>query len=221
MTTRPMTTTPLPVADHDSVRVRAKVALPTRYGEFETLAFVTDGDPTAHLALVLGDVAGHDVVVRVHSECVTGEVFGSLRCDCGDQLDQALRQVAAAGRGVVVYLRGHEGRGIGLVDKLRAYALQASGLDTIDANLALGRGVDERSYDAAARMLAHLGVRSVALMTNNPDKVSALSRSGVPCSRIVPMMAAVNEYNQHYLQAKAGRLGHHGLGTALACQELA
>jgi 3,4-dihydroxy 2-butanone 4-phosphate synthase/GTP cyclohydrolase II len=216
-----MTPTPAQVPIPHEVQVQAQVSLPTRHGHFETLAFVTGSDSTAHLALVLGDVAGHDVVVRVHSECLTGEVLGSLRCDCGDQLDQALRHLAFAGRGVVVYLRGHEGRGIGLVDKLRAYALQESGLDTIDANLALGRAVDERSYEAAAGVLSHLGVRSVALMTNNPDKVLALSRCGVPVHRTIPMMAAVNRYNQRYLHAKADRLGHHGLATPMARQELA
>jgi 3,4-dihydroxy 2-butanone 4-phosphate synthase/GTP cyclohydrolase II len=221
-----MTTTRLPVAAHDgtqvpAIQVQARATLPTRHGAFETLAYVSDGDPTPHLALVLGDPAGHDVLVRVHSECLTGEVLGSLRCDCGDQLDQALRHLAFAGRGVVVYLRGHEGRGIGLVDKLRAYALQESGLDTIDANLALGRAVDERSYEAAAGVLSHLGVRSVALMTNNPDKVLALSRCGVPVHRTIPMMAAVNRHNQRYLHAKADRLGHAGLAATAARKELA
>jgi 3,4-dihydroxy 2-butanone 4-phosphate synthase / GTP cyclohydrolase II len=197
------------------VRVQARVSLPTRHGHYETLAFAAGDDPTTHLALVRGAVADDDVLVRVHSECLTGETLGSLRCDCGGQLEEALDLIAAAGQGVLVYLRGHEGRGIGLVDKLRAYALQDTGLDTVDANLALGHQVDERSYEPAAAILAHLGVRSVTLMTNNPDKILSLTRHGVRCHRVLPTAPAVNQHNELYLRTKAERLGHRVIGLGL------
>jgi len=202
------------------VQVQARVSLPTKYGHFETLAFVAGADQTTHLALVRGVVARDDVLARVHSECLTGEVLGSLRCDCGEQLDLALQRIAAAGRGVLVYLRGHEGRGIGLVDKLRAYVLQEAGLDTVDANLVLGRRRDERSYESAAAILAYLGVRSVALMTGNPDKIRALTERGVPCNRVLTMATPVNQHNEHYLRTKADRLGHRVIGLGPVRQPL-
>jgi 3,4-dihydroxy 2-butanone 4-phosphate synthase/GTP cyclohydrolase II len=207
-----MTASEILVRSSCDVRVQARVSLPTKYGRYETLAFAAGDDPTTHLALTRGAVADDDVLVRVHSECLTGEVLGSLRCDCGDQLDGALERIAAAGHGVLVYLRGHEGRGIGLVNKLRAYVLQDAGLDTVDANLALGYQVDERSYEPAAAILAHLGVRSVTLMTNNPDKILSLARHGVPCNRVLPMAPAVNQHNEQYLRTKADRLGHRVIG---------
>lgn len=198
------------------VRVQARALLPTRYATFEILAF-TAGEPgPTHIALTLGQFTRAGVLVRVQSECLTGEVFASLRCDCGDQLQIALSRIAQAGRGVVVYLRDHEGRGVGLVNKLRAYALQEQGLDTVDANLALGLPVDARSYEAAADLLNHLGVRGVRLMTNNPDKARAVScgvnGAGIP-AEIVAMPAAVNPHNAAYLDAKALRLGHGGIFT--------
>jgi GTP cyclohydrolase II len=177
-----------------------------------------EGDANTHLLLVRGDVRGHEVLTRVHSECLTGEVLGSLKCDCGEQLDTALQRIAVAGRGVVVYLRGHEGRGIGLVDKLRAYALQDAGLDTIEANLALGYPVDARDYRAAGTALAWLGVRGVRLMTNNADKVRPLTELGIDCV-CVPMAATVNPHNGRYLSVKREGLGHRGIQRYEQCDE--
>ena len=194
----------------------ARTALPTRWGTFTTLAFRYGDDPHDHLALVRGDVQGDvpgdaadEVLVRIHSECLTGEVLGSLKCDCGDQLERALELIAAADRGVLVYLRGHEGRGIGLAEKLRAYALQEAGLDTVDANLALGYPVDARDFRPAAALLQLLGVRRVALLTNNGDKADVLT-SGM-LSRVVAMPTVANPHNERYLRTKRDRLGHHGL----------
>lgn len=159
---------------------------------------------------MLGDVATDEVLVRVHSECLTGDVLSSLRCDCGPQLRSALTSIADEGRGVVVYLRGHEGRGIGLLNKLRAYSLQDDGLDTVDANVALGLPVDSRDYSPAAAILAHLGVRSIRLLTNNPDKVEAMSRAGwTSVTEVVPMPSPPNPHNARYLATKAARLGQH------------
>jgi len=194
----------------DELRAEVRTSLPTRYGPFDVLAFRMAEDAVTHLALVRGDVRGHDVLARVHSECLTGEVLGSLKCDCGQQLDTALRRIAGADRGIVVYLRGHEGRGIGLVEKLRAYALQNTGLDTIEANLALGYPVDARDYRAAGAVLAWLGVRGVRLLTNNADKVRALTTFGIHTDAL-PMPAAVNPHNRPYLFAKRERLGQRGI----------
>jgi len=191
---------------------RSVASVPTRWGAFEVIAFVeTDG--TEHLALVLGDVAaasgeGRGVLVRLHSECLTGDVFGSHRCDCGPQLHAALSTVAQAGRGVVVYLCGHEGRGVGLVDKLRAYQLQESGLDTVDANTHLGLPVDARDYRAGALILADLHVASVRLLTNNPAKVAGLADHGVRVDEQVPLVVPATVHNERYLRTKAVRLGH-------------
>lgn len=193
------------------VRIVARTALPTRWGTFTTLAFRYGDDPHDHLALVAGEVEGadDDVLVRIHSECLTGEVLGSLKCDCGDQLEGALELIAAAGRGVLVYLRGHEGRGIGLAEKLRAYELQESGLDTVDANLALGHPVDARDFRPAAAVLRLLGVRRVALLTNNGDKAGVLPPGML--GRVVPMPTVANPHNEGYLRTKRERLGHSGL----------
>lgn len=189
--------------------VHSSVDFPTTHGYFRLLSFsVTGAMDITHLALVCGDPGGDDALVRVHSECLTGDVFGSLRCDCGEQRDCAIAEIAAAGRGVLVYLRGHEGRGIGLNAKLRAYALQGRGLDTVDANLALGLPVDDRDFAPAAALLHWLGVRSVRLLTNNPDKAAALTGLGVTCRRLVPMATTVNRYNERYLRTKSDRLGH-------------
>jgi len=163
-----------------------------------------------HVALVVGNVAApseEPVLVRVHSECWTGEVLRSHKCDCRDQLDHALRAIAAAGRGVVVYLR-QEGRGIGLGNKIRAYALQEKGIDTVDANRMLGFGDDERTYDVAAAMLSSLGVKAVALMTNNPKKMEGLRAHGVEVTSRVPISVEPNPHNADYLAVKAKRMGH-------------
>jgi 3,4-dihydroxy 2-butanone 4-phosphate synthase/GTP cyclohydrolase II len=191
------------------VRRAAQTSLPTDHGVFLSYCYVGTSDPVEHMALAMGDVRdGHDVLVRVHSECLTGDLFGSHRCDCGEQLDAALRRIAAEGRGVLVYLRGHEGRGIGLANKLRAYELQEQGLDTLDANLALGLPVDLRRYDVAAQMLADLGVRSVRLMTNNPDKSRDLVAHGIEVNSREPIVVVPGPANVRYLRAKRDRLGH-------------
>ncbi len=161
------------------------------------------------MALVLGDVTdGADVLTRLHSECLTGDVFGSLRCDCGAQLEAAMAAISAEGRGVVMYLRGHEGRGVGLLSKLQAYELQDAGADTVDANTELGLPVDAREYSAGAQMVADLGVRSVRLLTNNPAKVTGLTEGGVDITARVPLAGAVTPYNRRYLMTKRDKLGH-------------
>ncbi len=202
------------------VRVLAQAILPTRHGRFTALAFTaataatTTGGGAEHLALLHGRVGTAGVLARIHSECLTGETLGSLRCDCGEQLDRALDAIAAQGAGVLIYLRGHEGRGIGLAQKLRAYALQEQGLDTIEANLALGLPVDARDYSPAVGMLRFLGIRSVRLLTNNPGKRAALAAGGIGCSELVAMPATVTPHNRRYLDAKALLLGHGGLRPA-------
>lgn len=191
-----------------ATRELARVTLPTPYGQFEARAFQS-GESGAHLALVKGDVDGRSgVLTRLHSECLTGDALGSLRCDCGMQLRLALRMIAAAGTGVLVYVTGHEGRGIGLLNKLRAYVEQDNGADTVDANLHLGLPVDARSYDEAAAVLAALGVRSVTLLTNNPDKVGALQRLEVTVDDVRPLQIAPHARNLDYLRTKTSRLGH-------------
>ncbi|MGW4112508.1 GTP cyclohydrolase II [Actinosynnema sp. NPDC004786] len=186
----------------------AESDLVTRRGAFRAVAFRDGGHE--HLALVHGRPAGcEDVLVRVHSECLTGDLFGALRCECGDQLGAALDRIVAEGGGVLVYLRGHEGRGIGLVAKVRTHVLQdEQGLDTLDSATALGLPVDVRDYAPAARVLRHLGVSSVRLMSNNPDKVLALRANGVEVSARVPHLAPPNPHNVGYLIAKRDRLGH-------------
>ncbi|CPS43720.1 GTP cyclohydrolase II [Mycobacteroides abscessus] len=199
------------VVQPPSVVILSEAAVETVVGGFAAIQFSVMGDTATHIALVRGDVSGDSVLTRVHSECLTGDVFGSRRCDCGQQLIAAMSAVAKAGRGVVVYLRGHEGCGIGLVNKFRAYALQERGLDTIEANLALGLPVDARSYEGAAGILKYLKVRSVALLTNNPEKVKSLARSGIRCSAVIPMSAFLFEDNRRYLTVKAEKMGHRGL----------
>jgi 3,4-dihydroxy 2-butanone 4-phosphate synthase/GTP cyclohydrolase II len=159
-----------------------------------------------HVAVIAGE-PGENPIVRVHSECLTGEVFGSLKCECGPQLHESLELIQREG-GVVVYLRGHEGRGIGLVNKLRAYKLQEGGLDTFDANLALGFPVDSRDYGAAVAILEDLGISSVRLLTNNPDKAKQLEAHGMIVSELVPLLVGVSEFNQDYLDVKRDRMGH-------------
>ncbi|MCU7821377.1 bifunctional 3,4-dihydroxy-2-butanone-4-phosphate synthase/GTP cyclohydrolase II [Kitasatospora sp. DSM 101779] len=193
----------------------AVTALPTEYGDFTAVGYRGTIDGVEHLALVAGGLdadgrlpEGEDVLVRLHSECLTGDVLGSLRCDCGPQLQASLRQVAEAGRGVVLYLRGHEGRGIGLSHKLRAYELQEQGRDTVDANLDLGLPADARDYSIGAQMLADLGVRSLTLLTNNPHKQNALTEHGLKVKGRLPVETRVGEHNERYLRTKRDRMGH-------------
>jgi GTP cyclohydrolase II len=184
------------------------VVIPTPYGEFRTRAFETSGGHV-YLALTRGDLGdGQSVLTRLHSECLTGDALGSLRCDCGVQLRTALRAVTAEGRGVVLYLTGHEGRGIGLVNKLRAYMEQDLGADTLDANLRLGLPADSRDYADAGAVLTALGVRSVRLLSNNPDKADGLRRAGVPVESVVPLATAAQGRNLRYLTTKEARFGH-------------
>ena len=191
-----------------SVREVAKLPLGTSFGEFDLRAFELPSGPV-YLALVRGDLGdGRSVLTRLHSECLTGDALGSLRCDCGTQLRSAARAIATEGRGVLVYATGHEGRGIGLVNKLRSYMLQEEGADTFDANVRLGFPPDAREYDAAARCLALLGVRSVRLLTNNPAKVEALAKAGIAVAETIPLQTAPHLRNLDYLRAKEARLGH-------------
>ncbi|GAA1169817.1 3,4-dihydroxy 2-butanone 4-phosphate synthase/GTP cyclohydrolase II [Kitasatospora gansuensis] len=193
----------------------AVTQLPTVHGEFTAIGYKGTLDGVEHIALVAGGLgadgklpAGEDVLVRLHSECLTGDVFGSLRCDCGPQLQTALAQVAAAGRGVVLYLRGHEGRGIGLTHKLRAYELQEQGRDTVDANLELGLPADARDYSIGAHMLTDLGVHTLTLLTNNPDKIAALTEHGLKVTDRRPVEIEPGEHNAAYLRTKRDRMGH-------------
>ena len=190
------------------VRVDAVAELPTRFGRFKVVAFWNNRDGKDHLALVHGDVMGSsDLPTRLHSECLTGDALGSLRCDCRDQLEVALRRLSAMKRGLLLYLR-QEGRGIGLRNKIRAYALQDRGLDTVEANRALGFRDDERDYEVAAHMLASLNVESIQLMTNNPDKIAQLNRYGVKITKRIPHVIPPNEFDRRYLLTKALRSGH-------------
>ena len=186
----------------------ATTSLPTEFGAFTAHGYRDRIDGSEHVALVHGEPGPDDVLVRLHSECLTGDVFGSRRCDCGPQLEAAMAEIVQAGAGVVVYLRGHEGRGIGLLHKLQAYELQEQGQDTVDANLTLGFGEDERDYAAGAQMLRDLGVHSVRLMTNNPDKTTQLEAYGVKVSERVPVVIHPTPENLRYLQTQAERMGH-------------
>lgn len=190
------------------VKVEAVAQLPTRSGTFRIVAFWNNRDSKEHIALVHGDVLGaNEVVTRLHSECLTGDALGSQRCDCRDQLAVALERIAREPAGVLLYLR-QEGRGIGLLNKIRAYQLQDQGLDTVDANLALGFRDDERDYAVAAHMLASLTVGSVRLLTNNPKKVVALEAHGIRVAGRIPHVIPAGLYNRHYLETKAKRSGH-------------
>jgi len=190
-----------------TVDVYAEAPLPTHRGLFRAVVFRERGSGAEHVAMVMGDVQGEAVPVRIHSECLTSEVLGSLKCDCRAQLDRALDLVAARGRGVVLYLR-QEGRGIGLGNKIRAYALQARGHDTYEANRLLGFPDDLRSYDVAAQMLRLLGVRSVDLVTNNPLKVAGLVEAGLRVRRRIALPSPSNPHNAQYLRAKRDQTGH-------------
>ncbi|MEZ5211535.1 MULTISPECIES: bifunctional 3,4-dihydroxy-2-butanone-4-phosphate synthase/GTP cyclohydrolase II [unclassified Gordonia (in: high G+C Gram-positive bacteria)] len=203
------------------VRV-AEARIPTEFGDFTAVGYSSPYDDVEHVALVMGDVAGPDgagadVLVRVHSECLTGDVFGSLRCDCGPQLHAAMEAVAQEGRGVVLYMRGHEGRGIGLLHKLQAYQLQDAGSDTVDANLALGLPADARDYGIGAQILVDLGVRSMRLLTNNPAKRVGLDGYGLTIIDRVPMPVRATKENLRYLKTKRDRMGHdlQGLDDAI------
>jgi 3,4-dihydroxy 2-butanone 4-phosphate synthase/GTP cyclohydrolase II len=187
----------------------AEARIPTVHGEFTAIGFDSLLDGVEHIALVAGEIGdGADVLVRVHSECLTGDVLGSLRCDCGPQLDAALAAIAAEGRGVVLYVRGHEGRGIGLMHKLQAYQLQDAGADTVDANLALGMPADSRDYGTGAQILVDLGVRSMRLLTNNPAKRAGLEGYGLAITGRVPLPIRPNPENLRYLRTKRDRMGH-------------
>ena len=190
------------------VEIASSAALPTRFGNFRVHVFTNDRDDKEHVALVNGDVnQAEGVATRLHSECLTGDVLASLRCDCRDQLERALETLGAMPRGVLLYLR-QEGRGIGLANKIRAYGLQEQGLDTVEANLALGFRDDERDYSVAAAMLHTLGVRSVRLLTNNPIKVAELDRCGVRVEERIPHVMRAGRHNRFYLETKARRSGH-------------
>lgn len=189
------------------VEIYGEAPLPTERGEFRAVVFRDRRTGAEHVAMVMGDVAGDDVAVRIHSECLTSEVLGSLKCDCRAQLDRALDHVAALGRGVLLYLR-QEGRGIGLGNKIRAYALQAQGHDTYEANRLLGFPDDLRRYDVAGDMLRLLGVRSVALITNNPLKVTGLAEAGIPVRDRIQLPSPANPHNVEYLRVKRERTGH-------------
>ncbi|MFD1151453.1 bifunctional 3,4-dihydroxy-2-butanone-4-phosphate synthase/GTP cyclohydrolase II [Saccharothrix hoggarensis] len=187
----------------------AEARIPTAHGTFTAVGFDSKLDGIEHIAMVYGDLGdGEDVLVRVHSECLTGDVFGSLRCDCGPQLDAALEAVAAQGRGVVLYMRGHEGRGIGLMHKLQAYQLQDGGADTVDANLGLGLPADARDYGTGAQILCALGIKSMRLLTNNPAKRVGLEGYGLTVLDRVPLPISPNPENLRYLRTKRDRMGH-------------
>ena len=191
------------------VRIEAIADLPSRFGSFQIAGFWNNRDGREHVAIMKGDVFGReDVLTRVHSSCLTGDGLGSLRCDCRDQLEASLRFIGKQESGLVLYLQ-QEGRGIGLLNKLRAYALQDRGLDTVEANRALGFRDDEREYSIAAHMLFSMRVKSIQLLTNNPRKVEDLSRLGVKISRRIPHMIPPNEHNRFYLETKASRSGHY------------
>ncbi|MEE0229134.1 MAG: bifunctional 3,4-dihydroxy-2-butanone-4-phosphate synthase/GTP cyclohydrolase II [Peptococcaceae bacterium] len=190
------------------VEEAAVVKMPTKYGNFVAHGFVNHLNGEHHIALVKGDISdGKDILCRVHSECLTGDAFGSLRCDCGDQFASAMRQIEKEGRGILLYMR-QEGRGIGLINKLRAYELQDQGMDTLEANLALGFEADEREYYIGAQILRELGVKSMRLLTNNPDKVYQLSEFGMEITERVPIQVEATEYDRFYLQTKKDRMGH-------------
>jgi len=196
------------VTDQCCVQLVAIADLPSRFGDFQICGFVSPCDGKEHTAIIKGDIVGkRGVVTRVHSECLTGDVMGSKRCDCRDQLLESLKIIEKEGAGVVLYLR-QEGRNIGLTEKIRAYALQDHGLDTIDANIHLGYQPDERDYRIAASILKNLQVRSIKLLTNNPDKIRQLTSAGVQIDERLPLVIPPSEYNRAYLETKAKKSGH-------------
>ena len=186
----------------------ATAPLPTEYGDFEIHVYESEEDGETHVALVRGAVGdGRDVLVRLHSSCLTGDIFHSAKCDCGEQLHVALHRIAAEGRGILVYLN-QEGRGIGLANKIRAYALQAQGYDTVEANERLGFGADEREYGSGARILRDLGVRSVRLLSNNPKKRIGVESHGLPVTELLPLEIPASDLSREYLRTKKKKLGH-------------
>lgn len=194
--------------EHVCVHIAAIAEMPSRFGQFHIVAFYNNKDYKEHIAIVRGDVTNaEDVPVRVHSECLTGDVIGSLRCDCRDQLESALRMIGAMDRGILLYMR-QEGRGIGLINKIRAYGLQEHGYDTVEANLALGFRDDEREYGVAAHMLMSLKVKSIRLITNNPKKIEDLAKNGIAVNGRIPHVMEANEHNRFYLETKALKSGH-------------
>ncbi len=191
-----------------TVQRAASARIPTEFGDFQLSLYVNNQDDKEHLALTMGNIENErNVLTRIHSECYTGDVLGSLRCDCGEQLRNAMQAIASHGAGVIVYMR-QEGRGIGLRDKLRAYNLQDEGYDTVQANEMLGHAADKRDYTFAALILRDLGVQSVRLMTNNPTKIQALRALGIPVAERVPLQPTVHAQNLHYLDTKARRMSH-------------
>jgi GTP cyclohydrolase II len=206
--------------DEVQVTQQVRARIPTQVGEFQLLLYTNNADEKEHMALVMGNVQDQDdVLVRVHSECYTGDVLGSLRCDCGEQLHSALLAIAAAREGVLIYLR-QEGRGIGLLDKLRAYNLQDQGLDTVDANLALGHKADERDFTIAARILNDLRVNSVQLLTNNPLKIKNLCQLGIKVNVRLPLEGTITADNAGYLFTKSMRMNHKINLNALTVENL-
>ena len=190
------------------VKKIAEADLPSKYGHFRIHAYESKLDGKCHLAIMKGDVRGKkDVLVRVHSECLTGDALGSMRCDCGEQLATALKKIEAEGCGVVLYMR-QEGRGIGLANKMRAYELQDQGKDTVEANVLLGFAPDERDYGIGAQILADLGLSSIRLMTNNPAKRAGLEGYGLSITERVPLVMPVNEYDKNYMKVKSAKMGH-------------
>jgi GTP cyclohydrolase II len=194
--------------DHVCVRIAAIAELPTRFGDFHIFSFYNNRDGKEHVAIVRGDVfEAENVPVRLHSECLTGDIMGSLRCDCRDQLEASLRAIGKMEKGILLYMR-QEGRGIGLINKIRAYGLQDYGFDTVEANLALGFRDDEREYSVAAHMLDSLRVKSIRLMTNNPRKIAELSQHGIKITGRIPVVIPPNPHNRFYLETKATKSGH-------------
>jgi len=190
------------------VRRVTETMLPTKFGEFTAIAYQSDIDPDEHVALVMGDLSAEEpVLVRVHSECLTGDVFGSLRCDCGEQFNLAMQRIAGEGRGVLLYMR-QEGRGIGFHNKLRAYALQDSGLDTVEANVSLGFAPDLRDYGIGAQILVDLGLHKIRFLTNNPKKIIGFQGYGLEVVEQIPIIAKPNPHNIHYLETKKNKMGH-------------
>lgn len=191
-----------------SIEFQAASRLPTRFGNFRVSVFSGD-DGVEHLALTTGTVAD-GCLVRIHSECATGDIMGSLRCDCRDQLELSLRKIGEAGHGLLIYVRDHEGRGIGLANKIKAYALQDEGMDTVDANIHLGFQPDQRGYGAAIAILKHFGLRTIRLLTNNRLKIEALETAEIMVSEQVPIWVASNPHNEKYIATKRARMGHIG-----------
>jgi 3,4-dihydroxy 2-butanone 4-phosphate synthase/GTP cyclohydrolase II len=216
---------PLPARSHadldvNRVAFEVETTVPTEFGPLKMRGYRDRATGTDHVAIISGEIASENVLVRVHSECLTGEALGSLKCECGPQLEEALRTIVREG-GVVLYMRGHEGRGIGLVNKFKAYKLQEEGLDTLDANLALGFPADARDYIAAARMLDDLGVTSVRLLSNNPEKVRQLEKYGIPVTGLEPLLVGEGEFNTGYLGVKRDRMGHKIPGSVPVLEAVA